>query len=158
PDRLTQPTLATTVHVTLAGLADRCSGDQLASTELAWKLDGQMGPAGNTVTAVQAAPREFYAELPLTANTKELYQIRIGFADGSTLALPDNLADPYYQVYEGRTVPLYCTDFEDGDPLAAGWTTATKSGMPSPWSWGVPSSGATDPHAAFSGTHVLALA
>jgi hypothetical protein len=55
-------------------------------------------------------------------------------------------------------VPLYCTDFEDGDPLGSGWTTGTKNNTPSQWSWGVPSGGATDPQAAFSGSHVLALA
>jgi hypothetical protein len=72
------------------------------------------------VTAVQSAPAEFFAELPLAADTTTLYQATIVFKDGSLLTLPDNLADPWYQLYEGRTVPLYCTDFELGDPFAAG--------------------------------------
>ncbi|HMG24704.1 MAG TPA: hypothetical protein VK607_25380, partial [Kofleriaceae bacterium] len=39
--------------------------------------------------------------------------------------------------------------------LTAGWTTGTNDSSPSPWVWGVPTGGATDPHAAFSGQHAL---
>jgi MYXO-CTERM domain-containing protein len=52
-------------------------------------------------------------------------------------------------------VPLYCTSFEDGDPLAAGWTTGS-SKEASPWAWGEAMGGATDPPTAFSGNHFLA--
>jgi hypothetical protein len=86
------------------------------------------------------------------------YQVRAQFDDGSTMALPDNLADPFYQLYTGHTKTLYCTDFEDGDPFAAGWTSGTNDQLDSLWQWGTPSSGITDPHAAFSGTHIVALA
>ncbi len=72
--------------------------------------------------------------------------------------MPDNRADSDYQLYQGHTVPLYCTDFESEDPLANGWTTGAvdSSGtIASPWTWGTPTSGASNPHAAFSGSHAL---
>jgi len=154
-DHLAQPTLATTVHVELSGLAERCSGDELAYTELDWRPSNPDGaPAAGTVKAVQTSPSQFYAELPLAADGTVLYQVKVVFQDGSVLTLPDNRADPDYQLYTGRTVPLYCTDFESGDPMMAGWQTGTDNAM-SAWSWGVPTGGATDPHAAFSGSHAL---
>jgi uncharacterized protein (TIGR03382 family) len=155
PDRLGQPTLATTVHVELNGLAERCSGDELAYAELDWKPSGGNGPPAGTTMAVSAAPASFYAQLPVATDDTMLYQVKVVFKDSSVMVLPDNLADPYYQLYEGRTVPLYCTDFENGDPMAAGWKTGTSDGQPSPWSWGQPTAGSTDPHAAFSGSHAL---
>jgi hypothetical protein len=107
------------------------------------------------VTATKTSPTTFTAQLPLAPDNTVLYQARIVFLDGSVLTLPDNLADPYYQLYQGQTVALYCTSFEDGDPLAAGWKTGTGDGTASPWVWGVPKSGGTDPPTAFSGNHAL---
>src|SRR5690606_20761849 len=87
-----------------------------------------------------------------------LYRARVTFADGSQLTLADNLADPYYELYQGETVPLYCTSFEDGDPFEQGWTTGPSTTAASAWAWGEAMGGATDPHAAHSGTHFLAQA
>jgi hypothetical protein len=155
PDRLAQPTASTAVHIQVSGLATRCTGDALDHAELSWKPTAGSAPAAGSVTATQTSPTEFSAELPVATNDTTLYQARVVFKDGSVLTLPDNLADPYYQLYQGQTVSLYCTSFEDGDPLAAGWTTATDDGSASPWVWGVPASGSTDPPAAFSGRHAL---
>ena len=155
PDLLAQPTLAATVNLELSGLAERCSGDEIERAELVWMGAGNGGPNPGTTTAVQTSPALFYAQLPLAINNKVLYQIKVVFKDHSMLTLPDNLADPYYELYEGRTVPLYCSNFEDGDPMRAGWQTGTLDASPSPWAWGTPIEGATDPHAAFSGTHAL---
>jgi hypothetical protein len=157
PDHLEQPTLAAAVHIELTGLATRCAGDEIDHAELDWKPSGVHGPEAGSLTATQAPsdPTQFSAELPVPTDDTVLYQVRVVFKDSSVLTLPDNLADPYYQLYEGRTVPLYCIDFEAGDPMAAGWTTATSDGSPSPWAWGISKAGATDPHAAFSGTHAL---
>jgi len=157
PDRIAEPGASTTVHIALSGLATRCDGDKLDHAELAWKPTADGGPAAGSVAAVPtpSAPNEFDAELPLAADATVLYQATIVFKDSSLLTLPDNLADPFYQLYAGTTVPLYCTDFEAGDPLTAGWTTGSNDSSPSPWVWGVPHGGATDPHAAFSGQHAL---
>jgi len=107
-------------------------------------------------TASEIDPTKFFAELPLSIDGKVLFQVKIVFKDTSVLTLPDNLADPFYEIYDGRTVPLYCADFESGDPMTAGWVTGAAEGDPAQWSWGVPVSGSTDPHAAFSSSHVLA--
>ena len=155
PDRLTQATLAATVRIELSDLATRCEGDKLDHAELSWKPStGNQQPIAGKMPAVQSTPTEFSAELPLAEDTTVLYQATVVFKDGSVLTLPDNLADPYYQVYEGRTVMLYCTNFES-DPFAGGWTTEANDSSASPWVWGVPSGGPSDPHAAFSGTHAL---
>ncbi len=147
------------MQVELTGLSTRCSVDDLAFAELDWKpTKGASGPSAGSVHATQVGPAAFSGQLALAPDTTVLYQMKVVFQDGSVMSLPDNLADPYYQIYNGTTVKLYCTDFEDGDPLQHGWSTGTKDGSPSPWSWGTPTAGATDPHMAFSGTHVLAQA
>jgi len=155
PDHLEQPTHAATVHIELSGLATRCSGDEIDHADLGWKPSGGNAAGNLTATRAPSDPSKFSAELPVPTDDAVQYQVTIVFKDTSVLTLPDNLADPHYQLYEGRTVPLYCIDFEAGDPMAAGWTTGTNDGSPSPWTWGAPSAGATDPHAAFGGTHAL---
>src|SRR5207248_9117365 len=66
--------------------------------------------------------------------------------------------DPGYQLWTGPTVKLYCTGFEDGDPLARGWTTGSTKGDPSTWALTVPGGGTSNPQAAFDGTHIFAQA
>jgi hypothetical protein len=157
PALLSQPTDAVSLHIALSGLAERCTGDELAYAELGWKPFGAT-PAAGTTKATQTGPATFDVQLPVATNDKVLYQVKVVFKDGSGLTLPDNLADPYYQLYEGTTRQLYCASFDDGDPMAAGWTTAAADGSASPWTWGTPTGGATDPHAAYSGTHALVQA
>ena len=154
PDRIAESVATTMVHIELTGLATRCDGDKLDRAELAWKPSGT-APAAGMVTATVSGPTEFTAALPLARDATVLYQARVVFQDGSVLTLPDNLADPYYQLYQGQIMPLYCASFEDRDPLTAGWTTGTADGSKSPWVWGVPSGGSTDPTKAFSGQHAL---
>ncbi|HEX7841912.1 MAG TPA: hypothetical protein VF469_30790, partial [Kofleriaceae bacterium] len=156
PDRLAQAAPSTTVRVELTGLTTRCTGDEIDHVTLSWKpTDGEPGVTPGMVTAAQSAPAEFSTDLPIAANATTLYQAQVVFTDGSILTLPDNLADPYYQLYVGQTVTLYCTDFESGDPLRSGWATGSGDGGVSPWVWGIPMSGTTDPPAAYSGKHAL---
>lgn len=153
PDRL-EAAASTAVDIELSGLSTCHPGDDIDHASLVWKsTDPDAAPT--TVSAVQTAPTAFHADLPLIPDAVTLYQAVVVFADGSTLTLPDNRGDPFYQVYVGRTVPLYCTDFETGDPLMAGWTTGTADGSASPWVWGTPTAGATDPHIPFGGQHAL---
>jgi hypothetical protein len=159
PDRLAQAPAPTTVRIELSGLATACEGDKIDHADLSWQSssDGS-GFAPGTVRAIGTTvtmPSEFTADLPPAASTTVLYQAKIVFQDGSMLTLPDNIADPYYQLYVGQTVPLYCTDFEAADPLRSGWTTGSSDGLGSPWVWGIPQSGTTDPPAAYSGKHAL---
>jgi MYXO-CTERM domain-containing protein len=157
PAKLAQPTRETTVHIDIDGLAQRCSGDELDHLELDWKLANDTGILGQAMAIPSDDdPSKFYAQLPLATDGKMLYQVKIVFKDQSVMTLPDNLADPFYEVYQARTVALYCADFETGDPMSEGWVAGTGDGDLPQWAWGVPGSGATDPHAAFSNSHVLA--
>ncbi|MCE9577529.1 MAG: DUF4215 domain-containing protein [Deltaproteobacteria bacterium] len=97
-------------------------------------------------------PSHWRADLPLPADGgSALYQVRITFADGVKSTLPDNPADEWYVLYQGETVPLYCTDFEQ-DPFANGWTHQGHDD----WAWGVPTPpSGDDPTAPYSGTHLM---
>jgi uncharacterized protein (TIGR03382 family) len=157
PSRLSQPTRETTVHIDIEGLAQRCTGDELDHAQLDWKLAGDSGILGQALAIPSDDdPSKFYAQLPLATDGKMLYQVKIVFKDKSVLTLPDNLADPFYELYQGRTIALYCADFETGDPMTEGWVAGSGEGDLPQWAWGVPATGATDPHAAFSNSHVLA--
>ena len=158
PGHLDENALAIGVVIQLSGLSDRCSGDEIAGAKLSWIPPFTGVPHQGSVDALPAGTNRFFAQLPLSPQQSVNYQFHVQFTDGSELILADNLADPYYQLYTGFTTTLYCTDFESGDPLANGWTTGTDDNMPSLWSWGTPTAGITDPHAAYSGNNVLALA
>jgi cysteine-rich repeat protein len=75
------------------------------------------------------------------------------------IALPDNEADPFYELFLGDVVPLYCTDFEN-DPSADGWTHNLTAGQAregaDDWQFGIPrgTAGSGDPSAAYSGSNV----
>jgi len=144
--------------ITVGGLSSRCASDALGTTTLSWSAIINGDPKSAQVTATTTAPGQYAATLPLAAHDDTIFQVLVGFADGSVFTLPDNLADPYYQTYTGHVIPLYCTDFETDDPFANGWvgTTTGSASNVSTWSWGTPASGLENPHAAFSGTHVLA--
>lgn len=156
PDVLADRALSTLVRIELDGLSSRCESDQIESVTLAWRPDEVAdAPIAGEVVATAASTTSYWAQLPLALEGKVLYRARVEFTDGSVFTLADNLADPYYQLYQGHTVPLYCTDFEDGDPFTQGWTTGTTNELPSPWEWGPAAVGSTDPTAAFSGDHLL---
>ncbi len=59
----------------------------------------------------------------------------------------------------GETIPLYCTNFESGDPFTQGWTTTAAKNETSLWAWAVPGGGgATDSAGRVLGTHALVQA
>jgi MYXO-CTERM domain-containing protein len=156
PGQLTIAALAIGVQIQVNGISDRCNLDQVETAFIDW-VPPFGEPHAGTVEATTAGPNAFFAQLPLAQQESIFYKARVKFLDGSSMTLADNLADPYYQLYQGRTVKLYCTDFESTDPFEDGWTTGTdKPENPSPFAWGVPNAGATDPHAAYSGEKILA--
>jgi hypothetical protein len=146
---------AVVVRVDLAGLSEHCTGDEVKTVHLAWKPGTTATPAAGSVEMNQVDPTRFWAQLPLAQDDVTYYQADIEFTDASHLTLPDNLADTFYTAYSGATVPLYCTSF-DSDPFTEGWTTGAEDGLESPWKWGVPAGGGTDPPAAFTGSNILA--
>ncbi len=147
---------ATTVQIDLTGLSERCTGDGVNRVTVDWKpADDGAAPAAAATDAIKSDRDTYIAQVPLAVDGTVLYRARVQFDDQSVLTLADNLGDPYYQLYQGKTVPLYCTSFEDGDPLAMGWTTGSTKDA-SPWAWGEAKGGATDPKAAYTGSHFLA--
>ncbi len=149
PGALEQNALAIGVHVQLNGLSDRCTGDEVQGVTLDW-LTG-------SAEATPAGTNTYFAQLPLNPQNVTYYKAVVRFVDGTTMTLADNMGDPYYQLYTGETVKLYCTDFETKDPFSEGWTAGTDDSDTHAWQWGVPAGGATDPHAAYSGSKILAL-
>jgi MYXO-CTERM domain-containing protein len=156
PGQLTVNALAIGVHIDVTGLSERCDGDEIVGAELSWQPPYGDVPRSGTAQATPAGGNTYFAQLPLTPQDSVYYKARVKFPDGSSLILADNLADPFYQLYQGETVKLYCTSFDTTDPFSEGWTTGTDDGSPSPFQWGVPTFGATDPPAAFSGSKILA--
>ncbi|HPH68452.1 MAG TPA: DUF4215 domain-containing protein, partial [Kofleriaceae bacterium] len=155
--QVTQP-----VQLTLQGLATNCAGDTIDKLTVFWKgKDG--APAAGSMDAVVVSPvvngmGQWRADVPLPRNGVVEFKADLTFVDGTYQSLPDNQGDPLYQIFEGKTVPLYCTDFET-DPFAAGWTTSSTKSAPV-FEWGNPTTAprvaATDPTAAFSGSNILA--
>jgi cysteine-rich repeat protein len=144
------------IDVALNGLSTRCTSDTITSIKMRWDPSSGSTPiAGSVDMTAGADPAHWHAELPLPdAGGIVSYQIDLKFADGSDMWLPDNNVDPYYKMYQGPTVPLYCADFES-DPFAAGWKHKAVFGHDD-WTWAAPVASASgDPGAAFTGTHVV---
>ncbi len=147
-------TAATTLPVTLTlvGVDTRC-GDDIAEAILEWRPRGSGDtPRAGTAPAT-AAGDVWRAEMPLPDDGDVAqYHLRVKFADTTEMIFPDNRADPWFQVYRGDVVPLYCTDFES-NPFDDGWRADDHGG----WQWGV-SGGSRehgDPSVAYSGSRVL---
>jgi len=156
PGYLELNALSIGVHIQVTGLSERCNGDEVVGAHLDWVPPYSGIPNAGSVDATPAGDNTFFAQLPLAPQDSVFYKARIDFADGSTLTLADNMADRYYQLYQGPVVQLYCTDFETNDPFSEGWTSGIDDTADTNWQWGTPTGGATDPHAAFSGTRILA--
>jgi len=154
PTLLDVNALATTVRVNVTGLS-RCAGDRVASASLSWRPSFTEMPPPGSVEATRTGEASFYGQIPLALDESVMYRASIVFEDTSELVLANNLADPYYQLYQGDTRALYCTNF-DTNPFEEGWTTGGQDSAVSDWEWGVPAgAGATDPPSAFTGTHAL---
>lgn len=145
---------STIVRVGMTGLSPRCGGDEIDKVTLEWKPTFTGVPAaGSTIMTLDNGV--FTATMPLPVDEMMFYTARVAFKDGSELRLADNLADPYYQLYQGKTVPLYCTNFDERDPSTDGWRESSGDGT-TIWQWDVAGQGGgTDPAAAFSGTKIL---
>lgn len=154
PGSLDNRALSTLVKIDITGLTNRCNSDQIESVTVDWRPSNQPTPAAGSDVAHQTGPGHFWVQLPLALDGKVLYRARVKFADGSHFTLADNLADPYYELYQGETIPLYCTDFENEDPFQHGWTTGANDGT-SVWEWGTERGAPTDPPTAYSGERLL---
>ena len=146
------------VAVSVASVVGGCPFSTVQSVELRWRLRASPQQVGTV--PMTGGPEQFVGTLPAApAGSVIEYQIVAQFGDGSEVALPANRADPYYQLYVGEVVPLYCTDFET-DPALEGWTHGLTSGPvqegADDWQWGEPKGTDQngDPAAAYSGANV----
>ncbi len=148
------------VEAEVTGLFDACPEDTIASARLSYR------EAGSSATAVTLEMERDGAKLGATLPTPSEgtvleYSIEVDFASGSApVRLPDNPADPRYQVYVGEVVPLYCTGFET-DPELEGWTHGLSNGTQTEgaddWQWGPARGNARngDASSAFEGERVF---
>ena len=144
------------IDVDLTGISTHCAADEIQTISLKWlPRSGSLPKSGSIAMTAGADPAHWSAQMPLPgAGGSANYQVDIAFADGATMWLPSNRPDPYYTLYMGDTVPLYCTSF-DSDPFQAGWTHLSLQG-PDDWQWGPAVASETgDPGAAYSGTNVV---
>ncbi len=157
PGVLDENALSTVVRLDLEGLSSQCTGDEIDSIRLDWKPGFTASPAPGAVLMTKVSSTRYFAQMPLAINGTTIFEAVIRFTDGSKLTLADNFADPYYMIYQGSTVPLYCIDFDQTNPFADGWTTGTGDGSESPWEYGEPpGTGATDPPTAYTGSKIVA--
>ncbi|HEY4176634.1 MAG TPA: MYXO-CTERM sorting domain-containing protein [Kofleriaceae bacterium] len=152
--------LATRAHsvqvlVDLEGLSTRCDSDEIDNVVVEWKGSGPTSPGAGQLDGVKSGNGRYYVQLPLAIEGKVTYRAQVNFADSTVASLPDNVADAFYQLYQGETVPLYCTNFDE-DPFANGWTTGATAGTDT-WQWGVEQGGTTDPPSAYSGDKLLGM-
>ena len=136
PTTLVTDAAATPVQFKLTGLSTRCTSDAIDRVLLIWVPGAATKlPVAGTSLLTETAPGVWSGSVPLPKDDFIFYSARVMFADGTTLVIADNLADRYHQIYNGETVPLYCTNFDE-DPFANGWRTGTsKPDMGSPWKW-----------------------
>ena len=169
PPRAFAPPQIVDRRLTMARLVPRCI--PVDSVDVAWRVrddPSQQGVLPATLTASAAT-----ALLPdLAENSILEIQVRIMRSDGEIVQFPGNPADPWYELYIGESVPLFCTDFER-DPFNDGWTVELRppEGLDArgDWAWGPPAGGAAqptgdigaislDPSRAFSGDAVVGTA
>lgn len=146
------------VSLTVNGFFPGCPGEAVDSATLRWRPRADPGKGGDLPMSQTGSLLE--GTIPSQADgTVVEYQVDIALGDGAKLVFPDNVADPYYQLFVGTVQPLYCTDFES-DPEAAGWTHALLAGEDEEgaddWQWDEPTgkAGSGDPIEAHSGKKV----
>lgn len=140
------------VVFTLLGRSPRCASEMVTSVEVKWSPGPTGRPVAGTALATQGVDADHWVvDLPLPASDAMKYSATVTFASSIKLLLPDNFADPSYQLYQGETMPLACFNMDQNPIVSNNW-------LASGFSWGpAVATGATDPHAAFSGTNIMAI-
>ncbi|MCC7382497.1 MAG: DUF4215 domain-containing protein [Deltaproteobacteria bacterium] len=142
------------------GQTSLCPGAEIGSARLIWELRGQAG-TGGTIPMTLGGDRFRGSIPPQPAGAVVRYRIELALASGDVTSLPNNAADPMYEMFIGPVTPIYCTDFESDPTGAGGWTHRLVSGSAregaDDWQWGQPDAtvGSGDPGAAHSGQMVM---
>jgi cysteine-rich repeat protein len=136
---------AISVSVTTPTQAGACAVAHVTSIEVVW----QPGPAvGGTFQLASQGDTWTGAFPDVPAGTVITYSLDATLDDGTHVVLPDNPADPQYQVFAGIPSEIYCEHFET-DPH---WVQTGNA-----WQWGAPFSpqpSSHDPPTAHGGTGV----
>jgi MYXO-CTERM domain-containing protein len=152
----TEGQTAAPVQIRISGLSTNCSGDEIDRVSVGWRPGVGGTPVAGAIDAV-ASGEGYAAEVPLPDDGGRVdFQAQVTFADGNRETLPDNPGDGYYQMYQGETVPLYCTDFET-DPFAEGWSISSGSAVDFEWGPANSDHSGTDPDTAHSGENIVGL-
>ncbi len=116
---------------------DGCPLDA-GTAQLRWRERGDAGPG----TAVDMVVEDgaWVATIPNhDAGVVVEYQVQVDYSTGTSSIFPNNAADPWYQLYFGAVVPIYCLDAEANQ---GEWFF---SGSGDTWSFGPLVGGGIDP-------------
>lgn len=146
------------VHLPLGMRTIECPGQGIVEATLEWRLRSDPGVGG--MLTLGAVTGGFAAEIPAQRPGQVVeYQLRVTTEAGDLIPFPDNRASPWYELFVGEVIPIFCSDFE---------TEASQSGFAhellagenregaDDWQWGVPqgTTGSGDPSLAHSGQRV----
>jgi MYXO-CTERM domain-containing protein len=137
----------------VAGNAD-CPPPAVQSATVTWQLRDDPATKG-TVQLAQAG-QAWTGVIPTQPDGHVVqYKVDVTLAGGSSVAYPDNPADPMYEFYVGPVTPIKCWDFET---MPSDWTHSAKTGTDE-WQWGPPmgTQANYDPTSAHSGSKVFGI-
>ena len=122
-----------------------CPPPQVTSITVTWHV-GNGVPSELQLAPDGASWKGMFPEQP--SGTVIAYSVDAALDDGTHIVMPNNPADPEYQLFEGSVVPIVC-ELMDHDPQ---WPQVGTE-----WEWAQAGLEPTskDPPAAHTGTHVL---
>ena len=113
--------------------AGACPVRQVLGMHVLWKVgDGVVNDLELAPNATNDAWTGAIAAQP--DGTVVSYSVDITLDDGTQRSLPDNPADPMYQVFIGNATPIWCEPFDHAPSM---WTTGGTA--PAEWQWARPS-------------------
>ncbi len=117
--------------------------------QLAYRVRGSQGDP--TVVPLDSLGLDFWGGfLPSAGPTDVMqYQVRLVYETGTVRSYPDNIADPWYEAFDGPTEEIWCETFENE---LQGWNGG---GGGSTWEQGAPAGLGGDPETAWQGSRVL---
>ena len=136
------------VTLAIAGKPKECVDLVPESAVLRWR---RFGSDEVEELPMDLADQSFTALLPIEPDDTVLeYQIVASLPDDTTVDFPINLADPWYQHYQGEVTELYCSGFE-GPAGGEGWEISGG------WEQGPPMGQGGDPIAAYEGSDIFGI-
>jgi cysteine-rich repeat protein len=150
PPTLTGNTVALSASAATPNPA--CPLPTIVSATLTWALQG--GTKADVPLAFAAGA--YTGDIPTQPSGSVIrYHVTVTLSDNTTMAFPDNKADPDYQTYVGAVTQIQCFDFEGG---IGDWThsgTTVHNAPADEWEAGMPLGIGGDPRAAHGGNNVL---